>query len=204
MLNLLVEAYPKAPKTSLKYRTPLEMLVSTILSAQCTDARVNIVTKKLFKKYRRPEDYANARLTDLEADIRSTGFYRNKARNIRNSARKIIEEYGGNVPDSMGDLLKLPGVARKTANIVLYNSFGKVEGIAVDTHVRRISYRMGLTGSKDPVRIEQDLMKTYPKSMWGQVNRILVEHGRQTCTARKAKCTECPIDALCPKKDVSS
>ena len=204
LLSLLAEAYPKAPKTALKHRTPLEMLVATILSAQCTDARVNIVTGELFKRYRSAEEYANADLRELEGYVKSTGFYRNKARNIKAAARMIVDEYGGGVPDSMGELLRLPGVARKTANIVLSNAFNKVEGIAVDTHVRRLSYRMGLTAEEDPVKIEQDLMGTYPRSRWGDINRVFVEHGRRVCAARKPLCRSCVVERLCPKAGVDA
>jgi endonuclease-3 len=202
ILELLEKEYPRAPKTALRYRSPLEMLVSTILSAQCTDARVNIVTRDLFGKYRRVEDYAGADIKELEQDIKSTGFYRNKARNIKAAADMIVREYGGKVPDTMDDLLLLPGVARKTANIVLFNAFNKVDGIAVDTHVRRLSYRMGLTGSKDPVKIEQDLMNTYPRGDWGDINRVFVEHGRRVCAARKALCGGCVVAGLCPRVGV--
>ncbi|MBD3388051.1 MAG: endonuclease III [Candidatus Altiarchaeales archaeon] len=199
ILAVLKRVYPRAPKTALEHRTPLEMLVATILSAQCTDARVNVVTRELFRKYRTAEDYANARQEDLEKDIRSTGFYRNKAKNIRGAAGRIVEEYGGEVPDTMDDLLTLPGVARKTANIVLFAAFDRVEGIAVDTHVKRLSYRMGLTGNTDPVKIERDLMDAYPRGDWSSVNRVFVEHGRAVCRARKPRCDECQVKHICPR-----
>ncbi len=202
MLETLIIAYPEAPKTALEYSNPLEILVATILSAQCTDARVNTVTKELFKKYKKAKDYANCKTKELEKDVKSTGFYRNKAKNIQNAARMILADYDGKVPDSMEELVKLPGVARKTANIVLFIAFDKIEGIAVDTHVRRLSKRMNLSKNNDPVKIEEDLMKTYDKSKWGVINKVFIEHGRNTCTARHAKCSECPIDNLCPKIDL--
>ncbi len=202
ILDVLKEEYSRAPRTALNFRNPLQILVATILAAQCTDKRVNIVTEDLFQKYESAEDFSNADLRGLEEDIKSTGFYRNKAKNIRAAARMIVDEFGGEVPDSMGELIRLPGVARKTANIVLYAGFGRVEGIAVDTHVKRLSYRMGLTGEKDPVKIERDLMGLYPREKWGVINRVFVEHGRRTCQARKPLCGECPVNKLCPKKDV--
>jgi endonuclease-3 len=204
ILSALKKAYPEAPNTALHYRTPIQMLVATVLSAQCTDARVNLVTKDLFKKYGSVEDYSNADIRDLESDIKSTGFYRNKAWNIKAAAQMIIDEYGGVVPDSMDELVRLPGVARKTANIVLYNAFGRVEGIAVDTHVKRLSYRMGLTKEKDPVKIERDLMSLYPKGEWGSINRVFVEHGRRVCDARKPRCGQCPVADLCPRVGVKN
>ena len=182
MLRMLKKKYPAT--IALDHSSPLELLVSTILSAQCTDERVNTVTKDLFKKYRSVEDYANADTKEFEGDIRSTGFYRNKARNIINAARMIADDFGGKVPDSMENLLKLPGVARKTANIVLTNGFGKTEGIAVDTHVKRLAVRMGFTIQKDPDKIERDLMHLFPKSEWNNVNMILVWHGRRVCQER--------------------
>ncbi|MCX6695025.1 MAG: endonuclease III, partial [Candidatus Altiarchaeota archaeon] len=178
ILSALKGSYP-SPKVELSYSNPLELLVSTILSAQCTDQRVNIVTKGLFRNYRRVEDYANADLKAIEQEIKSTGFYRNKARNIKVAAQKILSEYGGVVPKTMGELLTLPGVARKTANIVLTAGYGIVEGIAVDTHVKRLSYRLGFTKNTDPVKIEQDLIKIIPKKDWGTVNMTLVLHGRR-------------------------
>lgn len=189
----------KAPHIELKHSDPLQLLVATILSAQCTDARVNIVTKDLFRRYRKVEDYAGTDLKTLEWEIRSTGFYRNKARNIKAAAQKILTEYGGRVPKTMDELLTLPGVARKTANIVLTSGYGIVEGIAVDTHVKRISYRLGFTENTDPARIEQDLMNIIPKEDWGRVNMTLVLHGRYVCQAKKPKCRECAVNKQCPK-----
>ena len=197
MLRMLKKKYPAT--IALDHSSPLELLVSTILSAQCTDERVNTVTKDLFKKYRSVEDYANADTKEFEGDIRSTGFYRNKARNIINAARMIADDFGGKVPDSMENLLKLPGVARKTANIVLTNGFGKTEGIAVDTHVKRLAVRMGFTIQKDPDKIERDLMHLFPKSEWNNVNMILVWHGRRVCQARKPSCGTCTVTKYCPK-----
>jgi endonuclease-3 len=201
ILILLKKKYHKA-KIALNYTNPLEILVSTILSAQCTDARVNLVTKRLFKKYRSVEDYARANIKTFEQEIRSTGFYRNKAKNIINAAKKIREDFNGKVPDSMEKLVQLPGVARKTANIVLFNGFGKVEGIAVDTHVRRLSQRLGFSKNDDPNKIEQDLMKLLDKKEWGIFNYLLIEHGRAICIAKKPKCLECILKNLCPSKKI--
>lgn len=194
--ELLLSEYPGA-KTALEYRNPLEMLVSTILSAQCTDVKVNEVTKTLFKKYRTVEDYANASLTQLQKEIRQTGFFRNKAKNIKASATALIERFRGEVPRTMEELLTLPGVARKTANIVLQNAYGVIEGIAVDTHVRRLSQRLGLSESKDPIRIEQDLMKIIPKKDWALISDLLIWHGRRVCKAPRPKCGECTLFKLC-------
>ncbi len=199
ILLLLKKEYPKA-KIVLNFSTSLDILVATVLSAQCTDARVNIVTKSLFKKYRKVQDYAKANLKTFEQEIRSTGFYRNKAKNIISTAQKIIKDFGGKLPDSMDKLLQLPGVARKTANIVLLNGFGKVDGIAVDTHVRRLSQRLGLTKNQDPQKIEQDLMKILDKKEWGKFSYLLIDHGRKICDAKKPKCLECILQKLCPSK----
>lgn len=199
ILSLLKKEYPKA-KIALNFSTPLEILVATVLSAQCTDARVNIVTKSLFKKYRKVQDYAKANLKTFEQEIRSTGFYRNKAKNIISTAQKIVKDFGGKLPDSMDKLLQLPGVARKTANIVLLNGFGKVDGIAVDTHVRRLSQRLGLTKNQAPEKIEQDLMKILDKKEWGKFSYLLIDHGRKVCDAKKPKCLECILQKLCPSR----
>lgn len=201
ILILLKKEYPKV-KIALNFTNPLEILVSTILSAQCTDARVNLVTKTLFKKYRTVEDYAKANIKTFEQEIRSTGFYRNKAKNIIASTKKILKDFNGKVPDSMDKLIQLPGVARKTANIVLFNGFGKVEGIAVDTHVRRLSQRLGLSKNSDPDKIEQDLMKLLDRKEWGNFSHLLIEHGRKICIAKKPKCLECILQSLCPSKKV--
>ena len=202
MLHLLSENYPEK-KSALHHHNPLEMLVATILSAQCTDARVNIVTKELFKKYKTAKDYADANLKKLEQEIRSTGFYHNKAKNIKNAGTMIIQEFHGKIPETMEELMKLPGVARKTANIVLSNAFGKIEGIAVDTHVRRISYRLGLTKHTDPNKIEKDLMAKIPRKEWWYVNHVLVDHGRAICKAPTPLCSSCFLQNLCPKNGVT-
>jgi endonuclease III len=204
VLRRLEGEHPLAPQVALDYNGSLQLLVATILSAQCTDQRVNIVTKTLFKRYKSPEDYANARIADLEKEIKSTGFYRNKARNIQAAAKMILDEFEGKVPDTMEELILLPGVARKTANIVLTAAYGKVEGIAVDTHVRRLSQRIGLADSEDPVKIEKQLMGTYPKSEWAKINKLLVAHGRSTCTARKPQCNICALGGICPKIGVKA
>ena len=197
IIELLEKEHSDA-KIALSYKNPLELLVATILSAQCTDKRVNIVTKVLFKKYKKPEDYANADLEELEGDIRSTGFYRNKARNIKKCCRILVEKFNSQVPKTMEELLELPGVARKTANIVLSNAYGVVEGIAVDTHVRRLARRLGLSEHKDPNKIEGDLMEIVPKGRWKRITDLLIFHGRRICAARKPKCGICVLNKLCP------
>jgi len=197
VIELLEKQYPEA-KTALNYSNPLEMLVATMLSAQTTDVRVNIVTATLFKKYRTAEDYANANIKELEQDIRSTGFYHNKARNLQKCCRMLVEKYHSQVPRTMEEMLELPGVARKTANIVLNNSYGIVAGVAVDTHVRRVSQRLGLTGNEDPEKIEQDLMQITPKEKWMKLTDLLIFHGRQVCFARKPNCVGCVLNKICP------
>jgi len=197
IIELLDKEHSDA-KIALDYKNPQELLVATILSAQCTDKRVNIVTKALFKKYRKPEDYANADLTELEEDIRPTGFYRNKARNIKKCCQILVEKFSSQVPKTMGELVELPGVARKTANIVLSNAYGVVEGIAVDTHVRRLAGRLGLSEHKDPNRIEGDLMEIVPKTLWKRITDLLIFHGRRICAARNPKCGICVLNQLCP------
>jgi endonuclease-3 len=194
----LLEKEHSDAEIALTFKNPLELLISTILSAQCTDKRVNIVTKTLFKKYKTLEDYAKADIKELEQDIRSTGFYHNKARHIKKCCQMLIEKFGSQVPRTMEELLELPGVARKTANIVLSNVFGIVEGIAVDTHVRRFSERLGLTQNKNQDKIEQDLMKIVPKEMWMRFSDLLVFHGRRICMAKKPKCGECVLNKICP------
>jgi endonuclease-3 len=196
-LKLLKKEYPEI-RTALTFRDPLQLLVATILSAQCTDKRVNMVTSELFKKYRIAEDYANADPRVFEQEIRSTGFYRNKAKNIIGSANMIVEEFGGRVPDTMEELIRLPGVARKTANIVLANGYGKIEGIAVDTHVKRLSKLLSLTENKDPERIEQDLMKITPREEWSNLSHFLIFHGRAVCIARRPKHDVCVLNGFCP------
>lgn len=194
----LLEKEHRDAKIALNHTNPLELLIATILSAQCTDERVNMVTKTLFKKYRSVEDYAGADLKELEQDIRSTGFYRNKARNIKKCCQMILDKFGSQVPRTMEEILELPGVARKTANIVLSNAYGVVEGIAVDTHVRRLSRRLRLTANDNPDKIEQDLMKLVPKSKWMRFTELLIFHGRKTCTAKRPKCETCVVNRLCP------
>jgi endonuclease III len=197
VIRLLSEAYPDA-KVALHFSTPLEMLVATILSAQCTDDRVNQVTATLFQKYRRPEDYLSVPEEELAADIKPTGFFNQKARSIRAACARIVEAFGGRVPDTMEDLLTLTGVARKTANIVLGNAYDKVEGIAVDTHVRRVVQRLGFTTHDDPDRIEQDLMRLVPRDRWFDFTYVLIDHGRALCVARRPRCERCPVSHLCP------
>ena len=193
--------YPDA-RTDLDWSNPLELLVATILSAQTTDVQVNRVTESLFAKYRKAEDYADAALDVLEEDIRPTGFYRNKARSLRGMARALVEEHGGEVPRTMPELVALPGVGRKTANVVLGNAFGTNEGIVVDTHVRRVSNRLGLTESQDPVKIEQDLMGVVPEEDWTIFSHLLILHGRRTCKARKPDCPNCVLNHICPSADL--
>ena len=197
VIELLEKQFPNA-KTALNYSNPLEILIATMLSAQTTDERVNIVTKNLFQKYRTPEDYANIDIKELEQDIRSTGFHHNKAKNLQNTAKLLVEKFNSQVPKTMEELIELPGVARKTANIVLYNAYGVTAGIAVDTHVRRVSGRLGLTESEDPTRIEQDLMKITPKEKWMELTDLLIYHGRQVCISRKPKCEICVLNKYCP------
>lgn len=199
IIDLLEKEYPGAG-IALEYSNPLELLIATILSAQCTDVRVNIVTKDLFRKYRTVSDYATADKTEFEQDIHSTGFYRAKAAHIIDAAKMIIRDFSGKVPDNMNDLVKLPGVARKTANVVLCNAFKKNEGIAVDTHVRRLSMRLGLTENDDPEKIEADLTDKINNKMWGRITYLLIEHGRKVCGARKPLCWECVLAPLCPSK----
>lgn len=202
ILQRLRTKYPEAC-TALNYCTPLEMLVATILSAQCTDVKVNEVTQELFKKYRTAPDYAQAAPQELEQMIRPTGFFRNKARSLIGMGQALVAQFGGEVPANMEDLLKLPGVARKTANVVLGNVFEKAEGVVVDTHVKRLSYRMGLTTEeKNTDKIERDLMVLFPPEDWIFIGHALILHGRETCPARKPKCGECIISDLCLKKGV--
>ncbi|MEM3374139.1 MAG: endonuclease III [Candidatus Woesearchaeota archaeon] len=196
---LLKKNYPYA-KISLNYSNELELLIAVILSAQCTDERVNKITKELFKKYKTAKDYAEADINELKQYIKSAGFYNSKAKYIKETCKIILEKHNGKVPNTMQELLKLPGVARKTANIVLSNGFNKNEGIAVDTHVRRLSYRLGLTKNKQPEKIEKDLMKIFPKNEWNTITYYLIEHGRKICKARKPKCKECFLNHICPKR----
>jgi endonuclease-3 len=200
ILERLDESYPKA-KCALEHRDAFQLLVATILSAQCTDARVNEVTRTLFQKYRGAKDFAYANPRELEQDIRPTGFFRNKTKSIIGASRKIVEEFSGNVPRSMEEMLTLPGVARKTANVVLGTAFGIASGIVVDTHVSRVAARLDLTKNTDPKKIEQDLLVIIPKEKWIVFSHQLIWHGRLVCQARKPKCAECNLETLCYSKD---
>ena len=197
VIRILGETYPDA-SIALRFSNPLELLVATILSAQCTDAKVNEVTEVLFQKYRTPEEYLRVPEDELRADIKPTGFFNQKALSIREACRRIVEVYDGRVPDTMEELTTLRGVARKTANIVLANAYGNVVGIPVDTHVRRLSNRIGFSAHADPDKIEQDLMRLVPQDRWYRFSYELIDHGRALCTAKKPRCAECPIEYLCP------
>jgi endonuclease-3 len=197
VIRRLSRAYPDA-HVALDFTNPLECLIATILSAQCTDEKVNEVTATLFVKYRTPEDYLRVPEDELKADIKPTGFFNQKAISVRAACQRIVEVYDGAVPSSMEELMTLRGVARKTANIVMGNAFGKVEGIAVDTHVRRLSNRIGFSSSEDPVQIERDLMRLIPEERWFDFTYVLIDHGRTICQAKKPRCAECPIEDLCP------
>lgn len=197
IIKVLKQTYPNA-KCALNHKNAFELLIATILSAQCTDERVNIVTTQLFKKYKTPKDLANAKIEELEQEVRSTGFYKNKAKNIKASSKVIVEHFSGRVPNNMNDLLTLPGVARKTANVVLGTWFNISSGIVVDTHVLRISYLLGLTKQKNPEKVEQELMKIVQKQEWINFSHMLIWHGRKICIARRPKCEICPLNKLCP------
>ena len=199
VIRRLRKAYPDA-HCALNHTSPFELLIATILSAQCTDARVNIVTADLFRKYRGPSDFAAVSKTELEKDIHSTGFFRNKAKNIQAACKRIIEEFGGEIPRTMDEILTLGGVARKTANVVLGNAFGIASGVVVDTHVSRLSQRLGLTDSTTPEKIERDLAAFIPKKYWVMFPHWIIFHGRQICIARKPKCSECVLADICPSK----
>ncbi|MGD0962393.1 MAG: endonuclease III [Candidatus Acidiferrales bacterium] len=200
ILKKLDEAYPEVT-CALVHKNPFQLLISTILSAQCTDVRVNEVTAKLYPKYPNPEAFAYANPSELENDIRPTGFFRNKTKSIMGASKKIIEEFHGEVPQTMEELLTLPGVARKTANVVLGTAFGIVSGVVVDTHVQRLSGRLDLTRNTDPKKIEQDLMKVIPRERWIVFSHQLIWHGRRICQARKPRCIDCNLDPLCYSKD---
>lgn len=200
IITILRKSYPRS-RTALRFETPLQIMVATILAAQCTDEKVNQITPALFEKYRTAADFASARQAELEKQIRPTGFFRNKSRSIIGASKKIVENFGGEVPDNMEDLITLPGVARKTANIVLSSAFKKAEGIAVDTHVRRLSGRLGLSKQKDPEKIERDLMALVPRKDWLDFNYMLVNHGRKICQARKPLCPQCELKPLCPSAE---
>lgn len=197
IINRLKKAYPDA-HCALEHSNPFELLVATILSAQCTDARVNMVTPNLFRKYRGPQDFVDVSQEELERDIRSTGFFRNKAKNIKAASRRLIEVYKGNIPRTMDEMLTLGGVARKTANVVLGNAFGIASGVVVDTHVSRLSQRLGLTKETTPEKIEKDLEKLVPKDDWIMFPHWMIFHGRQICIARKPKCRKCVLGDICP------
>ncbi len=197
VLDGLHKVIPEA-RTALEYQAPFELLVATILSAQCTDVRVNMVTPGLFKKYPSVAGFAGANQAELERDIHSTGFFRMKAKSIIGCSKALVERFGGKVPSTMDELVTLPGVGRKTANVVLSEAFGKNEGVVVDTHVQRLSQRLGFTDNEDPAKIEQDLMALLPRERWGEVGLVLILHGRKTCIARKPKCDECEVSRLCP------
>lgn len=202
IIRLLKRAYPDA-RCSLNFTTPLELLIATILSAQCTDERVNTVTAGLFRKYRSCRDYLQIAPEELEADIRSTGFFRNKAKAIQGACKLICEEHGGRVPETLEALTALPGVARKTANVVLGNAFKQASGVVVDTHVSRLSQRLGLTDHEQPEKIEGDLMELVPRKEWIEFSHLLIAHGRQICKARTPLCSECIIEQLCPSSTIS-
>ena len=196
----LMAAYPEA-RCALNFSSPFQLLVATILSAQSTDRTVNAVTPALFKKYGAPKQVAEAATADLEKMIHSTGFFRNKTKSIQGASRMIVEKYNGEVPQTMEELLELPGVARKTANVVLGVAFGKADGVVVDTHVQRISQRLDFTKETRPEKIEQDLMKLFPREQWIHIAHLLIHHGRARCLARRPKCAECPIEDLCYSED---
>lgn len=200
ILRKLKKEYPE-PKIALNYRNPFELLAATMLSAQTTDVHVNKVTGTLFKKYKLVKDYADVPLDTLKKDINSINFYNNKAKNIQASARLIIEKFNSKVPKTMAELISLPGVARKTANIILSNAYGINEGIAVDTHVKRLAYRLGLTKFEDPVKIEKDLMAITPKGDWSNISHLLISHGRKICQAKKPNHKECVLYDICPLKN---
>lgn len=197
----LAKAYPDA-KCALLFETPLQILVATVLSAQCTDAKVNEVTRTLFKKYRTPQDYLASKPGELEQDIHQTGFFNQKAKSIRGLSQKLLNDFGGEVPKTMAEILTLPGVARKTGNVVLGNAYGVVEGIAIDTHMHRLSWRLALSDQDDPNKVERELMALFPKRHWLTLTYLLIDHGRAVCYARNPRCGDCVINALCPARRV--
>jgi len=198
VIRRLEAEYPCVEGTELTHHSPLELLVATVLSAQATDAQINKVTKELFKKYKTAQDYATVPREELEQDIRSSGFFRRKAEAIQSLSKTLVDEHGGQVPDTMDELVKLKGVGRKTANIVLAGSFGKIVGIAVDTHVHRLSRLLGLSDQKNPVKMERDLMELFPQEKWWAVNYMLITHGRRICDAKKPDCEKCILTDICP------
>ena len=203
VLRRLKADYPEAP-CALVHRTPFQLLVATILSAQCTDRRVNLVTKDLFRKYRKPADFASAPLRDLEKAVQSTGFFRNKAKNIKACSRELLDRHHGKVPQDLDALVELAGVGRKTANVVLGTAYGLATGVVVDTHVGRLSRRLGLTVQKDAVKVEQDLMRLLPKKEWIDFSHRMIHHGRAVCAARRPVCDECSMKKFCPRAGVES
>ena len=196
IIEILKQAYPDA-KCSLNFTTPFEMLIAVMLSAQCTDERVNKTTPSIFSKYNSPQDFVNIPLDELETLIHPCGFYKNKAKNIKLTSEKLLNNFGGQVPQTMEELMSLPGVGRKTANVVMLEAFNKPQGIAVDTHAKRISNKLGLSEKSEPEKIEQDLLKLIPTKYWNDVNHLLIWHGRNICTARNPKCVDCPIKEYC-------
>jgi len=196
-LKLLRKTYPNA-KTALNFKTPIQMLVSTILSAQCTDVRVNMVTPALFDRYKNVEDFAEANLSELTSMISSINFYKNKAKNILAAAKMIVEKFDGKLPRTLDEMIELPGIGRKTANVVLHNVYNIVEGVVVDTHVRRLSRRLGWTKEESPEKVEQDLMKVLPRPDWDDISYLLIDHGRAICKAPKPLCAECVLQKICP------
>lgn len=197
----LIAHYPDA-HCALDFKSPFQLLIATILSAQCTDKRVNMVTPALFKRYRTPAALAAAKPEELEEMIKSTGFFRNKTKSLLGMSAAVAEQHGGKVPDTMAELVKLPGVGRKTANVVLGNAYDRNEGVVVDTHVGRVSKRLGLTKQTDPVKVEQDLMKLFPSDSWTMLSHLLIEHGRRICEARRPKCEDCFLNDICPSSTV--
>ena len=197
VMELLEKEHGDA-EIALHYKNPLELLVATILSAQATDEQINAITPKLFQKYKTAEDYANADLSELEQDIKSSGFYHNKAKNLKNTGKLLVEKHNSQVPKTMEELVELSGVARKTANIVLFNAYGIIAGVAVDTHVRRLAQRLGLTENIDQDKIEKDLMNIVPKDKWMRITDLLIFHGRRVCNARKPRCDACVLNKICP------
>ena len=202
ILRRLRKEFPQ-PATALLHQNPFQLLIATILSAQCTDERVNMVTKSLFQKYKGPKELADANVADLENEIRSTGFFRMKARSIMGCSKALVERHGGKVPDSLEELVQLPGVGRKTANVVLGQAFGIVSGVVVDTHVHRLARRMDFSRADTAEKIEEDLMRVFPRKEWIDVGSILILHGRTTCAARKPRCAECSVNDLCPSASLA-
>lgn len=201
VLDMLLKKYPGAGCT-LRHANAWQLLVATVLSAQSNDKQVNIVTRSFFRKYGGPKDFAAASQAEIENEIKSLGLYRAKAKNLRATAKIVVEKYGGMVPGTMAELVELPGIGRKTANIILSNAFGKLEGIAVDTHVRRLAGRLGLTGQKTPEKIEKDLMELFPRRYWLKISDLLIRLGRDVCNARKPMCSACPLQRICPSSSV--